>query len=506
MSKITHYVDTYLDTLKSKGTLGTDANGKIQEGTAVVTDHGNLTGLGDDDHTQYWLSGTARTGNFSTSGTLGAGATTLTGALDINKTSTTALTVCDDSDVCTLKVNTTGKKVSVGPYADTAQKELDIYFGHMNFTIVPNPTYYAGASLAAGGSVDTGVHYYLYRYVLADGRFTAFTGRAQTDMNADYTLSTGSKITTTSGNNTVNLTIPTSPNPLVTKIQVYRTKTTHAANHYFLVELDNTGATVSHSDTATDASLGTTNYINYFYAENNTAGKLFVNDSSVLFVGSGSNLCLGYKAGYVITNGIQATFVGFQAGVACTTGGQDTLVGNDAGYALTTASNVTAVGTKCFNTITTASGNTGVGSQAGRSIAAGSTPINNTFIGVNAGFHTSQLTTVKYSIAIGANAYTTADNTCILGGTGASGLSSITINGLTDTDIGLIFAGTSNTGTLTYLEDEDYFVFSEVVDALGYRVGTAVGQDATMSVLDADGTTVHSLTFTKGILTAHSTA
>jgi hypothetical protein len=45
---------------------------------SVVTDHGNLSGLSDDDHTQYWLSGTARTGNFSTSGTLGVGATTVT--------------------------------------------------------------------------------------------------------------------------------------------------------------------------------------------------------------------------------------------------------------------------------------------------------------------------------------------------------------------------------------------------------------------------------------------
>src|SRR3972149_6693023 len=39
-------------------------------------DHGTLVGLADDDHTQYWISGSARTGNFSTSGTLGAGAIT----------------------------------------------------------------------------------------------------------------------------------------------------------------------------------------------------------------------------------------------------------------------------------------------------------------------------------------------------------------------------------------------------------------------------------------------
>lgn len=41
-----------------------------------LLDHGLLLGRTDDDHTQYWIAGTARTGNFSTSGTLGAGAIT----------------------------------------------------------------------------------------------------------------------------------------------------------------------------------------------------------------------------------------------------------------------------------------------------------------------------------------------------------------------------------------------------------------------------------------------
>ena len=31
-------------------------------------DHGQIGGLTDDDHTQYWIEGTARTGDFETSG------------------------------------------------------------------------------------------------------------------------------------------------------------------------------------------------------------------------------------------------------------------------------------------------------------------------------------------------------------------------------------------------------------------------------------------------------
>ena len=37
--------------------------------TPLITDHGGLGGLGDDDHAQYWIAGAARAGNFETSGT-----------------------------------------------------------------------------------------------------------------------------------------------------------------------------------------------------------------------------------------------------------------------------------------------------------------------------------------------------------------------------------------------------------------------------------------------------
>jgi hypothetical protein len=37
---------------------------------ALAADHGNLSGLSDDDHTQYWIAGTGRTGDFTTTGDL----------------------------------------------------------------------------------------------------------------------------------------------------------------------------------------------------------------------------------------------------------------------------------------------------------------------------------------------------------------------------------------------------------------------------------------------------
>ena len=52
----------------------------LPAGTYVATDHGVLTGLTDDDHSQYWLSGVSgRTDNYTTTGTLGAGVSTFAG-------------------------------------------------------------------------------------------------------------------------------------------------------------------------------------------------------------------------------------------------------------------------------------------------------------------------------------------------------------------------------------------------------------------------------------------
>jgi hypothetical protein len=49
----------------------------LPAGTFVATDHGVLTGLGDDDHSQYWADETigTRTGTYSTSGKVGIGTT-----------------------------------------------------------------------------------------------------------------------------------------------------------------------------------------------------------------------------------------------------------------------------------------------------------------------------------------------------------------------------------------------------------------------------------------------
>ena len=50
-----------------------------QFSAALAADHGNLSGLSDDDHPQYWIAGTARSGDFTTTGDITAGSITAGG-------------------------------------------------------------------------------------------------------------------------------------------------------------------------------------------------------------------------------------------------------------------------------------------------------------------------------------------------------------------------------------------------------------------------------------------
>jgi len=81
----------------------------LPAGTYVATDHGVLTGLADDDHTQYWVDSSVatRATNYATTGTLGAGQITATG-LTVNNndgvSGQTVLTVGDSDDLDDVKI------------------------------------------------------------------------------------------------------------------------------------------------------------------------------------------------------------------------------------------------------------------------------------------------------------------------------------------------------------------------------------------------------------------
>ncbi len=82
-----YYTETEIDTMLGDGTI----------------DHGNLSGLGDDDHTQYWsdvASGFARTASYTTTGTVDVG------ALVVRKADDPTISFIDDDGTHTIVRNT----------------------------------------------------------------------------------------------------------------------------------------------------------------------------------------------------------------------------------------------------------------------------------------------------------------------------------------------------------------------------------------------------------------
>lgn len=130
--------------------------------------------------------------------------------------------------------------------------------------------------------------------------------------------------------------------------------------------------------------------------------------------GVGNSALAGCTSGY--NNNAQ----GDAALMALTIGHDNAAMGDAALTELTEGNYNTACGPSSLNKITTGIGNIGIGFQAGNTGVAANyltTGSYDIFIGYNAGLGSSTQRTK--AIAIGYNATVDADNTCVIGGTGA---------------------------------------------------------------------------------------
>ncbi|KKP59737.1 MAG: hypothetical protein UR55_C0021G0002 [Candidatus Nomurabacteria bacterium GW2011_GWF1_34_20] len=279
----------------------------------------------------------------------------------------------------------------------------------MGFDIypVPNPTAPTGV-VSAGGSVDTGAHYYLVTYTTSVGE----------------TGSTYTTVTTTAGNNTVTLTIPTSTDPRVTGRKLYRAKAGAAAyNDYYLATIANNTDT-TYVDTVADSALTGSAGVSYFRT-NTTSNNISMNgvkalniDANLTSLGvlsaqsittGGGNSFIGNESGRYTTSGISNTAVGSSSLRTNTTGSQNTALGISAVYSASTATYNTGIG---YNSLfyATNSYNTGVGGMALFNITTGAS---NTAVGFNAGRYISGGSVANQtsgtSVYIGTNAYPLAD-------------------------------------------------------------------------------------------------
>jgi hypothetical protein len=241
----------------------------------------------------------------------------------------------------------------------------------MGFDIyqVPNPTVPTGA-VSAGGSVDTGTHYYLISYTTAVG---------------ETNVTTSAVITTTAGNNTVTLTIPTSTDPRVTGRKIYRTKAGEGGwQDYYSATIYNNTAT-SYVDTAADSTLAGSSGVGY-YRQNTTSKNITVGSLPAVTLDKNGTF-FGLIAGNLNTTGGLNTFMGYWAGGNNTTGSYNTFIGQAAGSANTIALGNTAVGESAISKIQTGQENTAIGWRAGGYGAALNNAYSNVFVGSNSGYY-----------------------------------------------------------------------------------------------------------------------
>jgi len=197
--------------------------------------------------------------------------------------------------------------------------------------------------------------------------------------------------------------------------------------------------------------LGSTNSqpIN-FKVNSIKAGRLF----------SSGDTSFGYQASYSNVSTSFTTAIGYQASYSGTTNSENTAIGNQAlranlvGNSNTAVGDVsllnsdgdfnTAIGSSTLNKLTVGQGNTALGSFAGTNYSVGAELVGsfNTFLGYSA-MNSNAEPNVSTSIAIGKNAFVSADNMCVIGGTGADAVS--VVIGDSEADASAILEAVSTT-------------------------------------------------------------
>ena len=348
---------------------------------------------------------------------------------------------------------TSTRKVSIGGlvaptyrldvYGTAATDAISTNVG-LNFTTVGSaaaPT----VTLAAGGSVDIGIHYYNIVFYNALG---------------DSYIGSRIGITPTAGNQTVILTnIPISTDTTVIGRKVYRSKLGEGSSYGWLVGTIANNTTTTFTDTVADSTL-----------TDNSGGYTKVNKTSNFITLNGSrSMNLDYNltsfgpgAGVAITTGGGNTLFGANAGLSLTTGNSNTFVGQDCGRAQTTGSGNVAVGQSqqwsaiggSYNVsmgnfalyAVTGSENVGIGHAAGGTLSSG---WDNVFIGRSAG---NAITTGGSNTLVGAYAGNTK-NTSSTGNT-ALGINTLQAGGAANYNTAIGYqAGYANTtgGYNTYV-------------------------------------------------------
>jgi len=204
--------------------------------------------------------------------------------------------------------------------------------------------------ITSTGNLGVGKYYYFVTYVTAIG---------ETDR------SNLTSITTTAGNQQVNVTIPVSTDHRVTGRKIFRTKVGDSAyKSYFLAEItDNT--TTTYTDNTADADLTGSMKAGY-YQSNSTNPQITINGVKSMLISNGQ------------------TNIGFRAGDSLTTGGESVYIGTDAGTTASESFKMVGVGNRAFQFITTSIKGVAIGYGAGQKTTTANYV---TYIGHQSGYY-----------------------------------------------------------------------------------------------------------------------
>lgn len=182
---------------------------------------------------------------------------------------------------------------------------------------------------------------------------------------------------------------------------------------------------------------------------------------------NGANLvtAIGTGALKALTTGIENTAIGYAAGNLVTTGTYNVFIGASSGR----GGNVSS----CVN----------IGKFAGRYNATDNRLI------IDNQDRTDAATEVTNAIIHGDMAATPAAQALRLNA------SSITFNGGADTDVSMNFTGTTNSGLFSWMEDEDYFKFSDDVNLDTLTASQLVKTDASKTLVSTVPTVVTEISF-----------
>jgi hypothetical protein len=295
--------------------------------------------------------------------------------------STTALKINKaDGATAVVVVDTTNTRLGIGPYApstafhlsgtaatDVATVDTGLVFSH----VARPPAFTTVLAGAGAGAMGVGDHYYLVSYSTALGQ----TNCSSNTGGSTFTGSAGVKVTTTSGDGKVNVSVTASTDYRVTAINIYRLDIYLSGDALLVVSLPNVSQT--YLDNVADASRTGTSQR---YRENTTNRQMYVDGDKALFaglantyfgIGAGTNVnsevtgntFVGNSAGVSYTSGSRATLVGFQAGGAGANTTDSVAVGYFAMRSATGGNNV-AVGASALSGNTTGNGNTALGDSA----------------------------------------------------------------------------------------------------------------------------------------------